>query len=139
MFLSLFMNNLFKIILLSLFPLFCYSFTHAETEEILQVSDYKWKSAPKIPEVNNQEIGCQDRKIFAAVFVNQTGTVERVKIIKGSGNTEVDQKITQALKDGTFDPYIVNGKAKPFVGLQEVIVKYEEPLLKKIFRLKSCY
>ncbi|MGK8804273.1 energy transducer TonB [Acinetobacter seifertii] len=133
------MNNLFKIILLLIFPIFCYSLTHAEMESPRQLTDYKWKSAPKIPEVNNQEIGCQDRKIFAAVFVNQTGTVERVKIIKGSGNTEVDQKITQALKDGTFDPYIVNGKAKPFVGLQEIKLKYEESLFKKIFRFKGCY
>lgn len=133
------MNKSFKIILLSLFPLLCYSVTHAEIETLQQLIDYKWKSAPEIPEVNNQEIGCQDRKIFTAVFVNQSGTVERVKIMKGSGNTEVDERITQALKDGTFDPYIVNGKAKPFIGLQEIKLKYEEPLFKKIFRLKGCY
>ena len=139
MFLSLFMNNLFKIILLSLFPLFCYSFTHAQTEEILQVSDYKWKSIPKIPSISNKEIGCQDRRIFAAVLVNKSGIVQSAKVIRGSGNAGVDQKVEQALLEGNFDPYIINGRNIPVLALQEVIVKYEEPLLKKIFRLKSCY
>ncbi|RSO00916.1 energy transducer TonB [Acinetobacter pittii] len=133
------MNNFFKLIFLSILPFFCYSIAHSETEKILQVSDYKWISAPKIPSISNKEIGCRDRKIFAAVLVNKSGIVQSAKVIRGSGNAGVDQRVEQALLEGTFEPYIIDGRNIPVLALQEVIVKYEEPLLKKMFRLKSCY
>lgn len=89
-----------------------------EQMNIKNLPPVEWQIPPNFETTHEDLSQITSMQVDIAIFVDTSGHITKTKILKSSGSTGTDQKILLALKASKFFPYIENGIAMPFIGVQ---------------------
>ncbi|OBY75284.1 energy transducer TonB [Acinetobacter gyllenbergii] len=93
-------------------------------EDISSMKDI-WVSFPKM-NFSKSDLENKNREIEVLLFVDETGLVGNVHVLKSSGLKNLDNKVSDYLKSGArTKPLVFYGKPYKFSGIQKLVLLAE--------------
>lgn len=118
-------------------PFLCTTSVWALKVEQPYTTGLQWKQIPKI-DVNNVELGCQDRTINTYIEANEYGEITAVTILKSSGIIDLDKKIISSIKNTSFYPYATSNIYHPIRVTQKFELELEDSFFMRFFKINPC-